>query len=721
MSLPNQKLWLRPDLVQREVCLGNDRMWVVKDPLSREFLYFNQQEHVMLSLANGKRSLAEISQECSKRFAPEYFSSDAVLRFFAGVRDKGLLVAGEFGGRKSKSASCVAGWWRNPLAIRLPGFHPDRLLALLEPICRPLLSRLAMGLAVILVIVAAVLAVVHFAELASHFSIAISRVGLGQAGVMLLVIGVTKVVHELAHAIACRHFGGECREMGVMLLVGVPCLYCDVSDVWTMRERWKRVVVSGAGIMAEVVIASAALFVWLATIDGPLRDLCVIVIAVCSVSTILLNGNPLLRYDGYYIASDLLGIPNLAAESSHMVKTMTRRFLWGIPVVAPSGESKRTLRSGMLFAYWIASMAYRWTLYTAILWMVYLAAERNEMGVMAGVMLLGIVAMVAYRGVRNVLTPPSRSARQSSLAPQRPRMAVLGIAVFVLVLASIPLPHHVTAPMSIEAGKAVTVVTPFASHIEYAVESGSNVRRGDVVAKLQSFSIERDVLTIRSECERLESQLESVRRQRTADASLSSKLPMLEKMLEEAQRRKQLREAEAAELTILAPIDGVVFSPPTTSASPMDVRLVRSWSGTPLDAANQGAWLASGTEICVIGDPTRREAMVLVREHDVELVRIGQEVSLLVEGWPGGSITGTVSAVADSPVDRVADQISSFEARNTAPVNDTRPLPRYLVRVELDSTGDGLPVRLVARAIIQVDSTSIFNRAARFLRESLKL
>ena len=241
------------------------------------------------------------------------------------------------------------------------------------------------------------------------------------------------------------------------------------------------------------------------------------------------------------------------------------------------------------------------------------------------------------------------------------------------------------------------------------------------MAKLQNFSIERDVLAIRNECARLESQLESVRRQRSADASLSSKLPTLEKMLEEAQARKHLREAEAAELTILAPIDGAVFSPPTILAAPMDVKLVRSWSGTPLDKANQGAWLDSGAEICVIGDPIRREAMVLVRENDVELIRIGQGLTLLVEGWPGGSIKGNVSAVADSPVDRVADQIVSFEERNAAPMSDSHTLPRYLVRVELDSSGDKLPVRLVARAKLQVDSMSIFKRAARFLQESLKL
>ncbi len=675
----------------------------------------------MLLLANGKRTLAEISRECSRRFAPEYISSEAVLRFFAGVRDKGLLVAGEFGRRKLNSNPSAASWWRHPLAIRLPGLNPDRLLAVLAPVCRPLFSHFAVGTVAILVVVAALLSLIHFAELAEHVTIAASRLGFGNVSVILFVIAGTKVVHELAHAIACRHFGGECREMGLMLLVGVPCLYCDVSDVWTIRERWKRIVVSGAGMMAEVAIASAAVLVWLVTIDGPLRDLCVMVIAVCSVSTVLLNGNPLLRYDGYYIASDLLGIPNLAAESGHTASTMARRFLWGQPTVTRSHENTRAFRPVLLFGYWIASTVYRWSLYATVLWMVYLAAERIEVGGFVGMMLLAIVAMVVYRSVRKVLSPPSRSTRRASLAPQRPRLAVLGTCLVLLAIANIPLSHHVTAPMSIEASEAVTVVTPIASHIEHAVESGTSIRRGDVVAKLKSFSIARELLESRKECERLESQLESVRRQRTADASLSNKLPMLEKKLEEARGRRLLRESEAADLTILAPIDGVIFSPPTITAAPMDLRLVRSWSGTPLDWANQGAWLESGTEICIVGDPSKREAMVLVREQDVALVKRGQDVTLLVDSWPGGSITGKVSAVADSPVERVGEPIASFEAKNTATVNVSKPSPRYLVRVELGSSGDGLPVRLVARARIQVASMSIFNRAARFLGESLSL
>ncbi|MGH7128191.1 MAG: hemolysin D, partial [Planctomycetaceae bacterium] len=132
---------------------------------------------------------------------------------------------------------------------------------------------------------------------------------------ILVALAVVKIGHELAHAAACKHFGGECHEMGLMLLVFTPCLYCNVSDAWMLPSKWHRAAVGAAGMYLEVVLAAACTFLWWFSTPGLFNTICLNTMFVCSVGTLLFNGNPLLRYDGYYIISELFEVPNLHRQA----------------------------------------------------------------------------------------------------------------------------------------------------------------------------------------------------------------------------------------------------------------------------------------------------------------------------------------------------------------------------------------------------------------------
>ena len=116
-----------------------------------------------------------------------------------------------------------------------------------------------------------------------------------------------------------------------MFLVFVPCLYCDVSDAWLFPSRRQRILVSAAGMIVEITLASVATLLWFFSVDGPVQTICLTVMTICTVSTLLANGNPLMRYDGYFILSDLIGIPNLAGESTGLISQKVKRWLWGLP------------------------------------------------------------------------------------------------------------------------------------------------------------------------------------------------------------------------------------------------------------------------------------------------------------------------------------------------------------------------------------------------------
>ncbi len=693
-------LRMRSDLVHDQVWMGHQRVWVVKDPLASEFVYLSDQEHAILSLADGHRSLSEIIAEISRRFAPEYFSSEAILSYFAVAHKKRLLVTGSLA-RTHETSSHARLRLRNFLAIRLPGIHPDRILGKIDTWMKPILSPAWLIVAGFIVISAMMLGIVHFRELVEHLAVASETLTLQHLGLVIVLISFTKIVHEMAHAIACRRLGGDCREIGVLLLVGIPCLYCDVSDAWMMRDRWRRVLVSAAGMMAEVFMASIAMFVWLASVDGPLRDGCVVVISICSLSTLVLNGNPLMRYDGYYIASDLVGIPNLAAQSTELVRSSLRCGLWGIPAGSLATHSIPLRRVIGLVAYAIASFAYRIFLYAAILgWMYVVAEARGFGGIMVGVVLLSIV-MAVSRWLQAIIRPPSVGERRMIFAPRRPMYVAAAILSAPIVIGLIPFSRTVVAPLTIDAGEAVVIYVSTPGTLVECLQDGDDVAAGDIIARLVNDERDREFVAVRGEMARLQVQLAALQSERAIDKTISLMIPAAEKRLAETLHRLELLQRERERTRIRAPRTGRIFDIRTEPKSPLDLSHGVDENHPMLDAKNVGAYARTSTRLCKVGDAKRRDAILAIRQQDIELVRENQIVTLALAGWPTSALTGRVRDIARSPMD---DHLT-----------DT---PRYRVRVELDEAAQGMPINLSGSAQVKVAPQSLWGRFRRFTADS---
>jgi hypothetical protein len=199
----------------------------------------------------------------------------------------------------------------NILSIRFRGFDPDRMLTAMNPFTAWFFTWPTFIAMLLLGIGAASLIFAQFdtfqAKLPSFGEFFEAKNWIWLA----LVMALTKVAHEFGHGLACKRFGGQCHEAGVMLLVLTPCLYMNVSDSWLLKSKWQRAFIAAAGMYVELIIASIAVFIWWFSQPGMVNQLALNVIFVSSVSTLLFNANPLLRYDGYYILSDLLEIPNL--------------------------------------------------------------------------------------------------------------------------------------------------------------------------------------------------------------------------------------------------------------------------------------------------------------------------------------------------------------------------------------------------------------------------
>ncbi|MDO9072780.1 MAG: hypothetical protein Q7U73_05910 [Rubrivivax sp.] len=348
----------------------------------------------------------------------------ALLQFERGADFDRLLPHLDRTDRPPASRSLLA--WRVPLA------DPSALLDLLQRHTRWLFTAPVAWLWAAVVIGAVLLALQHAGALWAHGErwLATPRYALLAALVWLPL----KLLHELAHGLAVRHWGGHVREAGVTFMFGMPMPYVDASAAATFVRRRRRVVVGAAGMMVELAIAAAALCAWLTLDDGWARDLAFVTLFVCGISALVFNANPLQRLDGYFIACDLLGLPNLALRSR---RWWHERLLgWLAPAVAPERMPLARGEAPWLAVY--APLSWACMLLICALAVFWLGSVSFLLGALAG-MLLGwqLVAMPAVR----LLAPLARAARSHGQAAGRARRASAAAVALGVVVLAVPLPR----------------------------------------------------------------------------------------------------------------------------------------------------------------------------------------------------------------------------------------------------------------------------------------
>ncbi|MEI8017634.1 MAG: hypothetical protein WCH39_05495 [Schlesneria sp.] len=318
MSIPWRK---RPDLQITPPQQGR-RSWGVKDPVTLSYYELRDEEYFVMNQLERSVDAGDLCTAFGERFRPQTLAPEELSRFVGQLIQQGLLVSQQPGyGRvlaaKVANATKAKRWskFSNLLAIRFRGFDPDKFLGWLAARCGWLFSPWFLTAAGMLIVSALVLVFVQFDQLVARLPEARSWLSAQNLVLMVCILACVKVVHEIGHGLACKRFGGECHEMGLMLLVFTPCLYCNVSDIWMLSSKWQRMAVSAAGIAIEATIAAACTFLWWFSEPGLFHSICLNLMIVCSVSTVVFNGNPLLRYDGYFILSDWLEIPNLYPQS----------------------------------------------------------------------------------------------------------------------------------------------------------------------------------------------------------------------------------------------------------------------------------------------------------------------------------------------------------------------------------------------------------------------
>lgn len=412
--------------------------FVLQNHVTGQLYRFSPVVYHVIGLMDGRRSVEELWKLSLEAFGDDAPTQDDLLRLLAQLHAADVLLCdippdtrelfqrGE-NLRQSKLRQTLL----SPLSWRFPLFDPDRLLTLLEPLARMLFSPASAVIWCLVVTAGAVLAVMHRAELSSDV---LDRV-LAMNNIVLLwaVYPCVKFFHEVGHALAVKRWGGEVHEIGIMLLVLIPVPYVDASAASAFPRKRQRALVSAAGIMAELFIASLALLAWLCVEPGLIRSALFNAVFIGGVSTIFFNGNPLLRYDGYYILSDLLGIPNLGQRGQRYAAYLVQRHLFGLKQSEPPHLA--TGEPFWLLAYFGASTVYRVFVYFGIV--LFISRKFFVIGVILGIWaLFTMVAFPLGKACYFILFHPALHERRGRAVMS----AAIPVALVAALLCAAPFP-----------------------------------------------------------------------------------------------------------------------------------------------------------------------------------------------------------------------------------------------------------------------------------------
>ena len=428
-------------VIARHVYRG--QIWhVIRNRLNGRSHRFNAAAYALIGQMDGRRTVAQIWDTAGKMSADALPTQDEMIRLLGLLHDAGLIqndILPSTADLLRHSLGPKGGGWKqrisNPFALRFPLCDPDRFLERWIFLAAPLLTRGALLLWVGAVLTAATLTVMHWPEIST--SLADRLVVPGNWLLLWLIYPLVKILHEFGHAFAVKKWGGEVHELGIMLLALTPIPYVDATDSAAFSEKRHRIAAAAMGMIIELFLAALALFVWLNVETGLVSALAYNVMLIGGVSTLLFNGNPLLRYDGYYILADLIEIPNLRRRSNQYLGYLMQRYLLGIetaesPVTAP-GEW------GWFLLYGPASRCYQIAVVALLVWLV--SGHFFVFGVLIG--LWGAVALLILPALRSL----SRFAGSPAVRNRRFRlMGVAGGAMvgLVLLLFVFPMPLWTT-------------------------------------------------------------------------------------------------------------------------------------------------------------------------------------------------------------------------------------------------------------------------------------
>lgn len=388
--------------------------FILEDKASGRHHRFNAAAFRMIGLLDGERTVHEAWQQLNEQLGDLAPTQDEAIQLLGQLHSADLLHSNvamdleellQRQGQHKKSKAKQR--FSNPLSQKFPLWDPDDFLERHLPKVSRLFNPAAALAWLLMVVAASFLTTMHWHELTGN--IAVNALSPYNLTLLFLLYPAIKLLHELGHAFTAKLEGGEVHEMGIIFMMFIPVPYINVSTVTSFRNKYKRMLVGAAGIVVELFLASAALFIWLMTEPGMVRDIAFNIMLIGGVSSLFFNGNPLLKYDGYYVLADAVDIPNLFQRSTKYWGYLCQRYLFGLKHSVSPAYS--TWESAWFVLYGVISFAYR----MGLLWfvIVYVTDKFFAIGVVLALwMVAAQILLPLFNIVRFIAASPSLQKRR---------------------------------------------------------------------------------------------------------------------------------------------------------------------------------------------------------------------------------------------------------------------------------------------------------------------
>ncbi|MFH1112665.1 MAG: site-2 protease family protein [Pseudomonadota bacterium] len=683
-------LKLRPDLhVSSFHEGGNENTVILKDPVTDRFFRLSQYEFRFLKALDGTCTVPETIERLNG--AGFHYKENDVKTILERASKMGLLLGSVFETadlqsklRDQYKQAKKAQRFTTVFFAFIPLVNPDRFLEKTLPIFKLLYNRVNAVLLAFATVGAVYLLIDGLPRLTHQYTFFFNLENLLY---LWIAIAFTKLIHEFAHAYVAKICGIRVPQMGVAFLIFFPCLFCNTTDAWKLGDRRQRIAIALAGIFAELVLAVLATYVWYFTKPGIVNSLAFYQVAVASISTILFNGNPLIRFDGYFALSDALRIPNLMLKSRNYVKYLVWNKAMGI---ARFASPARTRRERTIFGLQgVGQFVYRIFLYVGIIAGVYFRFDKT-LGI-----LLAILAFVLF-----VVRPIVKGVRDmfSLRNEMHPRLAGVGVLLLcaVAVAAFLVMPLSANSLYSCYTASACVqkITLPLYTSIrESYIRKGSPVRKGDVLMVLDTNALELAVMKRENDRQIAEQEIELLRLDEKNRARVQGAEHKLHGIEQEIAFLK--RDLAVAKSGVTAPFDGVV---------------------TYLDHHVQEGFMPG--EGAVVGElqcPERLVVYGLIPEEDVGKIGVGEDVEVWLPVRTGSLLRGKIDHVRPySEMDmkglpfssRVGGDVAVEAAREGA--KDEPLNPMYVCSVDIGKDCRQVPLGITGELAVHSRPRSLF-------------
>ena len=668
---------------------GEGPIWVLEDAANNRFLRIGWKEFEMLSrwsLETPERVARAISDDTPLKLTAK--DVDMFAQFLLRVHL--LKVSGQAYAETLKKHAMIARkhWFpwlvKNYLFLRIPLVRPEAFLRATYHYVSWAWTPQFLSLSVFCMVMGIFLAGRQWESFWTTFAYFFSFQGLLAFGVSILF---AKILHELAHAYTAHHYRCRVSTMGIAFLVLWPVLYTDTTDAWKLPTRGKRLAIDGAGVVAELILAGYSILLWSFLPDGVLKSAAFLLGTSTWLVTIAINMNPFLRFDGYYLLSDFLRIPNLQMRSFANARWRLREFLFGfresIPEIFPSG-----LHVFLLF-YSYGTWIYRFFLFLGIAILVYYLFPKA-----LGVPLF--VVEIVYFIARPIYGEMKEWAKRwRKLTLNRNSFTTFGVLLIGLGIFFTPTRDHVLATSVFQAEEVFRVFTEVPGQIvAFDLEKGARVEAEQEILRLASPDISYSIARSQALIDTLNEEIGWLAQ--GGDAAARALSAMRDLKGEEA--RLQVLEENYEKLISRSPKDLLVA----------EIR----------DDLRLNLWLPARVLIAILINDKGSRIEAYVAEQDLDRISLGAKAKFLPDALELPELMARVVEIGQTDIAHLQDRmVASIYGGGVAvqpdPLNDTLIVERPVYKVILEVEDEGVhppPSRIRGTAVIDGRSESYAGR-----------